>query len=345
LLSRADGSLSLLFFGNRTGATSDPYSGYSLYRVTSDVSRTVWTLDPVVYDGAPGVGGQSANGGVVYSGNQEIGISIQGGDVRAFNIATATAVQSAARPCCAYLANGNILGSTGELVAGFYSNATDQAGVFFQALFPSVGTIWQAPGAELDTRVRVPLVSRGSDLYTAYVHGSISEGVRVWKVGGDAGSYIDIPGTKGAIGVTLASDGSRLWAAWGVADGSPTTYVARSNRELTAFGAPFKVSAPSGATAVYNRFAEAERGRLDLFVTSNGLGDSINSKYAQIGIPLELRVRPSRVSREGGTVNVTVTDGDSPVAGVRVAGGGRSGTTNARGVVRLSISSGSNVIT
>jgi hypothetical protein len=340
LLARADGSLSLLFFGNRLGSTADPYSAYSLYRVTSDVSRTVWTLDPVVYDGAPGLAGQSANGGVLYSGNQEVGISIQGGAVRAFNISTATAVQSTARPCCAYLANGNILGSTGEMVAGFYSNATDQAGVFFQTLFPSIGTMWQAPGAELDTRVRVPLVARGSDLYTAYAYGSTSEGVRVWKVGADAGSYIDIPGTKGAIGVTLASDGARLWAVWGVADGSTTTYVARSNRDLTSFSS-FKVSAPLGATAVYNRFAQAERGRLDLFVTSNGLGDSINTKYAQIGIPLEIRVRPARVSRDGGTLTVVVTDGDSPVPGVRVSGGRRSGVTNVRGVVRLSISSGS----
>ena len=130
----------------------------------------------------------------------------------------------------------------------------------------------------------------------------------------------------------------------GVADGSTTTYVARSNRDLTGFGAPFKVKAPAGATTIYNRFAEAERGRLDLFVTSNGLGDSINSKYAQIGIPLELRVRPGRISSAGGNLNVTVTDGDSPIAGVRVSGGGRSGTTNARGAVRLSISAGSNVI-
>jgi hypothetical protein len=340
LLARSDGSLSVLFFGNRTGNTSDPYSGYSLYRVTSSIDRSTWTLDGAVYDGAPGLAGQSANGGVLYNGNEEVGISIQSGDVRVFNINTATAIQTTSRPCCAYSPTGAVMPSSGELMVGFYSNATDQAGVFFQALLPTAGSLLQAPGAENDTRVRVPLVARGNDLYTAYAYGRFGDGVRVWRVGSSADAYLDIPNSRGAIGVTLASDGSYLWAIWGKADGTTTTYVARSNADATRFGRTITLTGPPNSTAIYNRSGEASRGHLDLFVTSDGPAVGISSLYARIGIPLEVTARPRAVRRSGGVVRLTVTDGDTPVEGVRLRAGGRSAITNSAGGARINLRAG-----
>lgn len=340
LLARADGSLSLLFFGNRTGNTSDPYSGYSLYRITSGIDRSTWSLDGSVYDGAPGLAGQSANGGVLYNGNEEVGISIQSGNVRAFNINTATVLQTTSRPCCAYNATGAIVPSSGELMVGFYSNATNQAGIFFQTLLPATGVMLQAPGAENDTRVRVPLVARGSDLYTAYAYGRLGEGVRVWRVGSSADAYIDIPNSRGAIGVTLASDGSHLWAIWGKSDGTTTTYVARSNADATRFGRAIALTGPLDSSAIYNRSGEAGRGHLDLFVTSDGPAVGISSLYARIGVPLEVSARPRVIRRAGGVVRFTVTDGDAPVEGVRLRAGSRSAVTNSAGEARINIRAG-----
>lgn len=336
LLSRADGTLSLLFFGSRNAFMGDPFSGVHTKRLTSDTTFTTWTLDPTLYDGDPGMAFPGANSGAIFSSTQEIVASTQSGVVRAFNLATLTAHETSARTCCAYLANLATDPSTGELVAGFYSNSDGDGGLFFQALLPALGAIVKAPGSGADPRVIVPLASNATALFSAYGNESRANGgVRVWKVG-TASEVIDIPQTDGATGILLVSDGTRFWAVWGFSDGTTNTYVARSNRSGTAFGRKIKILGPTNSASIFNRSAVATRGHLDLFTTASG-DNPDGSRYARIGIPLEMTVRPRRLGSGSSRLRVKVTDGDNPVAGARVRAPGSSALTNARGVAFVTV--------
>jgi hypothetical protein len=341
LLVRGDGTLSLLFFGNRSGDTADPYSGVHTKRLTSDSAFATWTLDSVLYDGLPGLGFPGANAAALFGSDQEVVASAQGGVIRAFNLSTSTAIETTDRICCAYLANLSTVPSTGELVAGFYSNSHGDGGLFFQTVLPALGALTKAPDSGADPRVTVPLAKAGGSLYTAYSNESLPRGgVRIWKVGGAASERVDIPDSEGATGIILVSDGERLWVVWGVADGTSTTYARRSNRDRTAFGRPIKLDGPPGSLNTYFRSAVADRGHLDLFSTANG-DANLGSYYARVGVPLEITgVRPTRLPRGAARyVRVLVTDGDNPVSGATVAAtpGRRPVRTNSSGIARVQV--------
>jgi len=346
LLLKSDGSLSILFSGLRTTVTADPYSSGRLYRLTSDTTRSVWTLDSVIYPSSNSVYVQNVAGSV-YGSEQEIAVHPGGATdsswPRAYNVSTSVASDADAQSCCSYSANSVISQTTGEFFAGWYSNTSNLHGYYFQALFPAKGALLYAPGsansdrsASLSPSGAVPLVAHRNQLYTAYCNGYVPcTGVRVWQLGSASG-FVDVARSAKAKNISLTSDGSRLWSTWTV---NSKLYAARTNAAGSRFGETLAVSLPAGATTVYRTQSEAARGHLDFFINSDGSG-ATNTKYARIGVPIEMRISPSRIRRLGGFVRAVVTDGDSPLPGVRITGGSAAAVTSASGIARIRIRAG-----
>jgi hypothetical protein len=336
----------LYFSGLRTTSVSDPYSSGRLYRIESDIARSTWTLDPTIYPSSNNAyvvevdADVSASGVEVVAHPADAGLSAP----TAYNVNTGTLTSATSQGCCTYLTSIKYLPSTDQFFVGWFSNATNLNGLFFQQLSPTVGSRLYAPGSANDDQSsarspndRVSLVLRQNALYTAYCVGYIPcSGVRVWQVGTES-AFLDIPNSADASNISLATDGTRFWAVWTIDN---ILYVSRSNTTLTSFSQPRKVVLPSETSVVYRTYVEASRGHLDLFVNTDGLG-KVNTKYARIGIPLEVTARPRKLSRAGGNLRIAVTDGDNPVEGATVRIGRRSFTTNRAGIVNLRIRAGS----
>jgi hypothetical protein len=345
LVLRSNGSLALYFSGIRTTSVDDPYGSGRLYRTESDISRTTWTLDPTIYPSSNSVyvvevdADVSASGVEVVAHPADAGLSAP----TAYNVNTGVLAAATSQGCCSYFTSIKYLPSTDQFFVGWFSNATSLNGYFFQQISPTTGTRLYAPGSANDDlssarspNDRVPLVLRQNALYTAYCVGYIPcSGLRVWQVGTES-TFFDIPNSADASNISLATDGTRLWAAWTVDN---TLYVSRSNATLTAFSQPREVVPPTGTGAVYRTYVEASRGHLDLFVNTDGLGE-VDTKYARIGVPLDVSAKPKKLSRNGGKLRITVTDGDSPIEGATVRLGGRTFTTNSEGIVNLRIKAG-----
>jgi hypothetical protein len=240
--------------------------------------------------------------------------------------------------------------TAGDAVLSWYSNATGHLGVFAQhvnALTGApVGPLLNMPGTsnmKVGMLGRTPIVARpGGGFYVAYATGYPAlNKIMLWPVGGGTSLVSKVGRTGGTPTTTIAADSNgRLWVAWTVlVNGSPHVFVRRSNRTASYFGAVVDAGRPHGASSIYRLDANATTSSLDLFAnTSVGLASTTSTYYVRAHPGLTLLAEPKKLHRGKKTeVTLTVLDARDPVSGAKVSAQGKSGRTNAKGKVTLTL--------
>lgn len=241
--------------------------------------------------------------------------------------------------------------ATGRTVLAWYSSATGHLGVQVQDVAADgspVGAASTMPNtADMQVGMlgRTPLVARqGGGLYVAYPTGYPSaNNVRLWRVGAAGAPLLARVGGSGtpAVAVAAAGDG-RLWVVWTKGFGDPDVLARRSNKGATRFGAVVNAGHPKDARQAYKVDASAAGGALDVLGNFNiDTTPTAVTSYRRVLPGLTLAARPAKL-RRGKTTDVrfTVRDAGAAVKGAKVKAGGESGTTNGKGRVTLTITSG-----
>lgn len=216
--------------------------------------------------------------------------------------------------------------------AGIRAQAVGANGAPAGAPMTMPGTQVMVGGPELS---RMPLVARpNGGFYIARGVGyPTADQVRVWKVGAPSAALLARTSSSAETAISADAKG-RLWVAW--SDGSYADkhiYVARSNPSAIRFGAPVDIGVVKGGDTVYTLDISATADSADvLSVFSVGNNAATFVKRVLPGLTLAAK-------RSGKTVTFTVTDAGDPVAGAKVKAGGRSGSTDAKGKVKLTLKS------
>jgi hypothetical protein len=234
--------------------------------------------------------------------------------------------------------------ATNRTVMAWYSNATGRLGVLAQDVnadgSPGPGPLTM-PGTgamNVGMLARTPLVARaGGGFYVAYPTPS---SVRVWRVGAGSAPVVAGIDNSPAVAIAAAGDG-RIWVLWTKGFGDPDVLARRSNKAATRFGAIVNAGHPKDAAQAYRLDASAAANALDVLASFN-IGNTTKAvtSYRRLLPGLTLEASPSRLRKgEATEVRFTVTDAGDPVRGARVKAVGRSGTTDSKGRVTLTLTS------
>jgi hypothetical protein len=234
-------------------------------------------------------------------------------------------------------------------VMAWYSSASGHLGVIAQDVnadgSPGAGP-FTMPGTDemqVGMLARTPLAARsGGGLYVAYPTGyPTADRIRVWRVGASNAPVVGRV-ASGSPAVAIAATGdTRVWVLWTKGFGDPDVLARRSNKGATKFGAVVNAGHPKDAAQAYKLDASAAGGALDVLGNFNiGTTTTAVTSYRRILPGLTLKASPGKVKRgEPTEVRFTVRDAGAPVKGAKVKADGKSGTTDAKGRVTLSISS------
>lgn len=229
-------------------------------------------------------------------------------------------------------------------VMAWYSNATGRLGVLAQDVnadgSPGAGPLTMPGTSTMNVGMlgRTPLAARrGGGFFVAY---PTPAGVRVWRVGASQAPVIARTDNSPAVAVADAGLG-RIWVLWTKGFGDPDVLARRSNLGATRFGATVNAGHPRDAAQAYKLDANAAGNALDVLANFNiGTTTDAVTSYRRVLAGLTLQANPGRLRKGQPTeVRFTVTDAGDAVSGVRVTAGGRSGTTDGRGRVTLTVTS------
>ena len=225
---------------------------------------------------------------------------------------------------------------SGEAVKLPGSTTTDASGV------PQAACVLESTVSR-----REPIVARaGGGFFVAGTSGYPSlDRVLVWRLdpsGGVVSTAVVAGSTRLSFSepaIAAAPDG-RIWVAWLEPAAAGKRIVARrSNRAGTVFGAPVR-AVPTGGMGVGTVNLDAQVDRVDVLAIAQGITGERTVQHTQL-LPGLTIVRTSLVRRRGSaSVTFRVLDAGDPVAGARVRAAGRSGVTNARGTVTLTVRRG-----
>lgn len=229
-------------------------------------------------------------------------------------------------------------------VMAWYSNATGQLGVLAQDVnadgSPGTGPLTM-PGTgamNVGMLARTPLTARrGGGFYIAY---PTPGGVRVWRVGAGSAPVVAGIDNSPAVAVAAAGDG-RIWVLWTKGFGDPDVLARRSNKGATRFGATVNAGHPREALQAYNLDANVAGNAVDVLANFNiGTTSSAVTSYRRLQPGLTLQASPAKLRKGKPTdVRFTVRDAGDAVSGARVSVAGRSGTTDGKGRVTLTVTS------
>jgi len=228
-------------------------------------------------------------------------------------------------------------------VLAWYSSAAGRLGVLAQDVnadgSPGAGPLTMPGTGAMNVGMlgRTPLVARGGGgFYAAY---PTPGGVRVWRVGAANAPVLAGLDNSPAVAIAAAGEG-RIWVVWAEGFGDPDVFARRSNKAATRFGATVNAGHPRGSLQAYKLDASASGNALDVLANFNigSTADAVTS-YRRLLPGLTLSASPGKLRRGVPTaVRFTALDAGDPVSGARVKVAGRSGTTNANGVLTLTVS-------
>jgi hypothetical protein len=341
------GHLRVFFGGQRTMNTGDP--DQELETATSPDGNG-WTLQggPVVPVGAQAYG-SPVSATVLPNGTQlEAWAGTLGTWVHA-GLNTSSPNYDYQAPLGHYRYDPFIASNAaGQAMLAWYSNATGHLGVYAQGVNPAngapLGGAINMPGtANMSVGMigRTPIVARpGGGFYVAYTTGYPAlNRIMLWRVG-DGTSLVSKTTPNVTPTTTIAADpNGRLWVAWtDVINGSLHVLARRSNRQASYFGAVVDGGSPSAASSIYRLDANATAGAVDVFANTS-IGPSSTSTFYRRVLPgLTLTASPAKLHKgKKSAVTFRVLDAREPVKGAKVRAGGRSDTTNAKGVVTFTV--------
>ena len=348
------GGLRAFWGGFRTTDSNDPQNETNT-ALSADGGAS-WALQP---GSVVPLGAQS------YASNTAATVRADGSTLQAFAGTLGTWVHAGLSPATPNHDYQAPLGSYGydpnlatdaanRAVLAWYSNATGNLGVKVQdvgadgAPSGAAATMPNTGNMQVGMLGRTPLAAReGGGLYVAYPTGYPTQNrVRLWRVGASSAPLIGSTGNANspAVAVAAAGDG-RLWVVWTDGFGDPDVLARRSNKGATKFGATVNAGHPKDAAQAYKLDANAVDGALDVLGSFN-IGDSTTAvtSYRRLLPGLTLQAKPGKLRKgKQADVRFTVRDAGAAVTGAKVKAGGKSGTTNAKGRVTLTIKSGKSV--
>jgi hypothetical protein len=234
--------------------------------------------------------------------------------------------------------------ATNRTVMAWYSNATARLGVHAQDVHadgsPGPGPLTMPGTGAMNIGMlgRTPLGARtGGGFYVPY---PTPGGVRVWRVGAAKAPVVAGIDHSPAVAVAAARDG-RICLLWTKGFGDPDVLARRSSKSATRFGATVNAGHPRNAKQAYKLDANAAGKALDVLANFNidTTSDAVTS-YRRLRPGLTLKATPNRLRKgERTAVRFTVLDAGDAVRGARVKVARRSGTTDGRGRVTLSLKS------
>ncbi len=229
-------------------------------------------------------------------------------------------------------------------VMAWYSSAAGRLGVLAQDVnadgSPGPGPLTMPGTGAMNVGMlgRTPLVARaGGGFYVAYPTPS---SVRVWRVGAASARAVAGIDNSPAVAIAAAGDG-RIWVLWTKGFGDPDVLARRSNKGATRFGATVNAGHPKDAAQAYKLDANAAGNAVDVLASFNiGATTDAVTSYRRLRPGLTLQASPGRLRKgEPTAVRFTVRDAGDPVKGAKVKAGGRSGTTDGKGRVTLTLRS------
>jgi hypothetical protein len=251
------------------------------------------------------------------------------------------AVQDGVGNCCGYQPD-IATDASGQTYVGWYSNATNQAGLYVQGISPGgvVGSRLFVPGsATADRRSALSLDQRigiaarlGGGVYVAHGTGYPTFAtVNLWRVGAAGPSFSIAARGAQDVNIAAAPEG-RLWLMW---QRSGKVYAVRTNKAATRVGPVTAVNPPSGTSTIWKVAGDGALGPLDVFASVSTGGGALSTWHTQVLPRLQLKAT-------GGKKKATfaVTDAGDPVAGVTVRIGGKRLTTNAAGKASAAFKAG-----
>jgi hypothetical protein len=335
------GGLRAFWGGFRTTDTSDPQRETNTALSTDGGAS--WALQP---------GQVNPSGAQSYASPHAATVRGDGSTMQAFAGTLGTWVHaglSPATPNFNYMQNqqyGNdpnlATDATNRTVMAWYSNQTGHLGVLAQDVNADgspVGGPLTMPGTgsmNIGMSGRTPLVARrGGGFYVAY---PTPANVRVWRVGAGNAPVVASIDNSPEVAIAAADEG-RIWVLWTKGFGDPDVLARRSNKRATKFGATVNAGHPKDALQAYKLDANAIGGALDVLGNFNiDTTSTAVTSYRRILPGLTLQASPGRVRRGMATdVRFTVLDAGDAVKGARVTAGGKSGTTDAKGRVTLTL--------
>jgi hypothetical protein len=337
------GGLRAFWGGFRTTDTNDPQRDTNTALSTNGGAS--WSLQP----------GQINPGGTQsYASSHAATVRADGSTLQAFAGTLGTWVHAGLTPATPnhnfmeglqYGYDPNLATSaTNRTVMAWYSNAAGRLGVLARDVnadgSPGPGPLTM-PGTgamNVGMLARTPLAARkGGGFYVAY---PTPGGVRIWRVGAGRAPVIARIDNSPAVTIAAAGDG-RIWVVWTKGFGDPDVLARRSNKGATRFGATVNGGHPRNVAQAYNLDASAAGNALDVLASFNiGTSSNAATSYRRLLPGLTLHASPSRLRKGDQTeVRFTVSDAGDPVSGATVKVGGRSGTTNGRGRVTLTLTS------
>jgi hypothetical protein len=355
ILARPDGGLLVIAGAQRSADSSDPILDTGSW--SSADGGASWTLYPAnaAKPGSFASGTAAAwgsDGMPFFTWGMTQGVFVHrgiGGDSNG-EVHTSTL-----GGCCGYDPGIALDGTTGQLVVGWYSNATGHPGVYAVVVDQASGQPAGAPvlmpgsvtkyagrmesSASLD---RTPVVSRPGKpgVYLAYPGGYPSEKkVVLWRFGAPSSIVLGTTDDRVRdVGIAAAPDG-RLWAFWDVETGGAVrVFARRSNPDVSRWGATVRVAAPPKTTSAWKLDGNAQAGVLDLLGSFSTAPSSLATWHTQVRPGLSVAVSPDSLRRgDSRKLTITVTDAGEPVPGAKVTARGRSATTNSKGRATLTV--------
>ena len=250
-------------------------------------------------------------------------------------------VQDGIGNCCGYQPDLATDAASGQTFVGWYSNATNDSGLFVQGVSPggTTGAKQLVPGSatadrksSLSIDQRFPIAARvGGGVYVGSGAGYPTYAtVNLWRVGTGA-PVLTIP-ARGAQDVNIAAaPEGRLWLMW---HRNNRLYVTRTNKAATRVGPAFSIAGPGGASTTWKLAGDGSLGPLDV-VASVTNGDGLATWHTQVLPRLQLRAAGGKKRAV-----LMVTDAGDPVASATVRVGGKRLTTSAAGTAATALKPG-----
>ena len=215
--------------------------------------------------------------------------------------------------------------ASGAVVAGWISGAGN-GGNWLQQIAPTAGAAQSVPGP-VEKQLIPAARSVGGGVFAAY--STDNKHVRLVRYGGGSVSVGSASGVTPTRLAAATGPGGRIWVMWGT-EGQAIA-VTRSNKAVTKFEPIQKL--PLNADGLARLSGNGQEGPLDLFADGIPHGKGIGATmYAYVKAILS-----ATASVKKSTLTVKVTDAGDAVAGATVKAGGKTASTNSKGVATLTL--------
>ena len=347
------GGLRVFFGGIRT---ADPNEPNSIMNTATSADGSAWDLFSGTTVKSDAAYGSDAGAALLSDGTPLLSFGGTGTGTfvhRGLDPATPNfPVQAQLGSCCGYSPDVAVDTKSGAAFVVWYSNATDNIGVFAQSLDPGTGTpsgdFKQMPGSTTvfngtqsssQMLQRTPIAARaGGGVYVAYPGGyPTTKQIRLWRIADSKSAVLATSNFDHITGLSADADG-RLWVFWVERSARPQLFARRSNKAATKFGPAVKIKAPAGQQSAFKVDGNAQpSGPLDVFVLFGNSAGKQAQWHVQVLPGLSLTASPSKITGGKSTsVKFTVSDPD-PVKGAKVSAAGKSATTDGGGHATISL--------